>query len=242
MFDYLRSVKWSLLLIGIINIVLGVTMVIYPDTASDVVVKVMGALLAIFAIVTIFGYLVDKKKGLTAYTSLVVGAFMLIIGALLFFDPARFEEFLGYIFAVLMLVQGVNLIVEGFATSKYKASHWVQTLIMGLICVALAIVIFINPFNTVRALMLMTGISMIISGVLCIIVAGRIGSAVHTMNKAVKEAERAIAEEAKLVEMKEEAVDADVVDAVEAEVVESKIPETLDEIKLDLEDHNGGVN
>ena len=194
MVDFFKSVRWSLLFIGIVTIIIGVAMVMYPDTASDTIVKILGGIMGASAIISILGYLVDSKRGLTSFTSLLVGAIMLIMGAILYLKPTTFETFLGYIFAVIVLVQGINLIVEGIASHKYQKSHWGQTLLMGLICIALAVLVFVNPFGSFRALMIMTGVALILSGLMNIFVAGRIGLAAHHFNKAVKEVEAGIEE------------------------------------------------
>lgn len=227
MFDFLKNVRWSLLLIGIINIVIGVAMIMYPETASDTVVKIIGGIMAASAVVSILGYLVDRKHAITAYSSLLVGAIMLIMGAILFFTPATFVEYIGYIFAVIVGVQGINLIAEGFSHKKYKGSSWGQTILMGLICVALAVIVFLNPFNTFKALMILTGVALILAGLLNIVVAARIGAAVHSFNKAVKLAETELVEE-------KDAVEAELKDIREAvETVETKAAEVVEAIKAD---------
>ena len=226
---FIKSVRWSLLFIGILTIAIGVAMVMYPDTASDTIVKILGGIMAVAAIVSILGYLIDRSRGLTSFTSLLVGALMLIMGAILYFRPATFIEFLGYIFSAVVLIQGINLIVEGISSRKYKTSHWGQTLLMGLICIALAVLVFINPFGEFRMLMIITGIALIIAGLMNIFVACRIGLAAHNFNKAVQAVEAGLSDEA----------DVEVLVASEETVSSetSSIPEKIsdvEEIKLDF--------
>ena len=189
MIDFFKNVRWSLLFIGVLTIVIGVAMVMYPDTASDTIVKIIGGIMAVSAIFSILGYLIDRARGRTAFTSLLVGALMLIMGAVLYFKPQTFIEFLEYIFAAVVLVQGINLIVEAFSSRKYESGHWGQTFLMGLICIMLAVIIFINPFAEFRALMILTGIALIVAGILNSFVSFRIGLAIHKYNVAVKAVE-----------------------------------------------------
>lgn len=200
MIDFFKNVRWSLLFIGVLTIVIGVAMVMYPDTASDTIVRVLGGIMAVAAVFSIIGYLLDRARGRNAFTSLFVGALMLIMGAVLYFNPASFVEFLGYIFAALVLVQGINLIVEAFSSKKYETSHWAQTLLMGLICVIMAVIIFINPFAEFRMLMIITGIALIVAGLLNIFVSARIGLAVHRFNMAIKDVEAGLDDAAEIVD------------------------------------------
>ncbi len=200
MIDFFKNVRWSLLFIGVLTIVIGVAMVMYPDTASDTIVRILGGIMAVAAVFSIIGYLLDRARGRNAFTSLLVGALMLIMGAVLYFNPASFVEFLGYIFAALVLVQGINLIVEAFSSKKYETSHWGQTLLMGLICVIMAVIIFINPFAEFRMLMIITGIALIVAGLLNIFVSTRIGLAVHRFNMAIKDVEAGLDDAAEIVD------------------------------------------
>ena len=198
MIDFFKNVRWSLLFIGVLTIVIGVAMVMYPDTASDTIVKIIGGIMAVSAIFSILGYLIDRARGRTAFTSLLVGALMLIMGAVLYFKPQTFIEFLEYIFAAVVLVQGINLIVEAFSSRKYESGHWGQTFLMGLICIMLAVIIFINPFAEFRALMILTGIALIVAGILNSFVSFRIGLAIHKYNMAVKAVESGMSSVANL--------------------------------------------
>ena len=55
MIDFFKSVRWSLLFIGLVTIAIGVAMVMYPETASDTVVKILGGMMAAFAVISILG-------------------------------------------------------------------------------------------------------------------------------------------------------------------------------------------
>ena len=240
MIDFFKSVRWSLLFIGLVTIAIGVAMVMYPETASDTIVKILGGMMAGFAVISILGYLFDRARGLTSFTSLLVGVLMLIMGAVLYLKPTVFEEFLGYIFASLVLVQGLNLMVEGVASKKYKTSHWVQTILMGLICIALAVIIYFNPFGTFKALMMLTGGALILAGLMNLFVSGRIGLAAHHFNKAVKAVEEGLTEAANIKEsmtepnyneaVKEDSVSiAETDNAVDAEIIEENLVTGNDE-------------
>lgn len=242
MFGFLKSVRWNLLLIGVLTIAIGIAMVMYPDTASDTIVRILGGIMAFSAIVSIIEYFVDRARGRNSFTSLLVGALMLIMGAILYFRPMSFVEFLGYIFAAVVLVQGLNLIVEGFATRKMQNSHWGQTLLMGLILIALAVLVYINPFAEFRALMILTGVTLIIAGILNIFVSGRIGYAIHTFNKAVKAVEAGLGDEADI-EIVSAPQDTEIPETIKEPAIEntepafeskSEIPETIEEPKLEF--------
>ena len=200
MIDFFKNVRWSLLLIGLLTIVIGGAMVLYPETESDIIVKILGGIMGVAAIFSILGYLIDRARGRTAFSNLFVGALMLIMGAVLYFKPETFVEFLRYIFAAIVLVQGLNLIIEALTSKKYQTSHWGQTFLMGLICIGFSVIVFINPFKEFKPLMILTGIALIIAGLLNVFVSGRIGLAVHRHNKAIKDAEPVLSEESNIVE------------------------------------------
>lgn len=193
MIDFIKNVRWSLLFIGILTIVIGVAMVMYPQTATETIVKILGGLVAASAIVSILGYFIDRARGINSFTSLLVGSLLLIIGGIMYLKPTTFIEFLNYIFGVLVFILGINLMIEGVSSRKYHAGGWGQIILMGLICIAFGVLIVFNPFGE-KVFLILTGICFILAGIMNVFVSGRIGYAVHTFNKAVKAVEKEMTE------------------------------------------------
>ena len=128
---------------------------------------------------------------------LFMGIVAIVVGIIMIKFPQTaidiIKNSLNYIFGAIVLFLGLNLVIEGFISKKYETSHWGQTLLMGLICIALAVLIVFNPFGE-KAFLIVTGVSFIIAGLMNIFVSGRVGMAAHRFNVAVKAVENGMTE------------------------------------------------
>lgn len=175
--DFLKSFKWSMLVMGIISLITGILILRNPYTAVETIIRIIGYILIAAGISAVLGYLFDKNKGLSSYGDIIIGVIILAIGLVLAFSPGTFIGFVGWIFSIILAIHGISDIIEGVSSKKYDDLKWTHTLLMGLICIGFAAVIFWNPFSTVPSLMILVAVALIIDGLMSILIAGRVGVA-----------------------------------------------------------------
>ncbi len=173
--DFLKSFKWSMLVMGIISLITGILILRNPHTAVETIIRIIGYILIAAGISAVLGYLFDKNKGLSSYGDIIIGVMILAIGLVLAFSPGTFIGFVGWIFSIILAIHGISDIIEGVSSKKYDDLKWTHTLLMGLICIGFAAVIFWNPFSTVSSLMILVAVALIIDGLMSILIAGRVG-------------------------------------------------------------------
>ncbi|MBQ1396618.1 MAG: DUF308 domain-containing protein [Eubacterium sp.] len=171
----LRSVKWSMLLMGLITAAVGAIIVFHPKATAETVIRIAGWILVAAGGLSLLAFLADKKKGVHSYTDLLVGAVVTAIGLALGLSPATFVNFIGYIFGVILAIHGLNDLVTSAGTRKYDDKHWLKSSGFGILCLIMAAIVFFVPFSTISILMIFIGIFLMIDGISDVILALRVG-------------------------------------------------------------------
>ncbi len=191
--ESIKNFKWSMVFMGIVTTAVGVAIVMNPQTTADTIIRIVGGILAGAGILSFLGYLLDKKKGISSYGDILVGAIVLAIGIALLISPGILAEFINIIFAIVLCMHGFVDIVEGFRSRKLEDPKWTQAILIGFVCVIIAAILFFVPFKQIYILMMIIGISLIVDGLTSIFIAGRIGIVTARFNKAAREAAEAAA-------------------------------------------------
>ncbi|MBQ1390164.1 MAG: DUF308 domain-containing protein [Firmicutes bacterium] len=191
MIDYFKSLKWGMLLMGIVTLAGGILIAMDPNNSITTIIRFVGGIIAAGGLLSILGYMLEKKGGVSTFFDIIVGVVMLAIGLVLFIRPTTFELFINYIFAIILGVHGLNNIIEAFRSIHYKDKKWLTTLLMGLICIGFAVLIYFNPFDTANTLIFIIGIALIVDGILLVLIALRSGMVVHRFHKLEAAAEAA---------------------------------------------------
>lgn len=180
--DFLKLFKWNMVFIGLASMVMGVFLVISPDTAALTICRAVGAILLIAGVVALFAYFRGKKAGIQTHKDLIIGAIEVGVGIIIIANPWSFTGFIGTVVAVVMFIHGVNDITEGIAVRRMGDKNWTHPVIMGALTLLFGAIILINPFSSLSALMVLIGIGLIFDGATELLVAYRTAKFIHRAN------------------------------------------------------------
>jgi uncharacterized membrane protein HdeD (DUF308 family) len=159
------------LLAGIILVILGIAILVYPDITLAIVVLIVGIFLIISGFFEIiFGFSADAKGG--RWIFILKGIINLILGVVLLVYPDITLTIFVYIIAAWAIIWGIFELVATFMVPK-EQSHavygtggkWVGVLI-GLIAIAFGIVIAVYPEATLTIIIYLVGFLVIAVGAL----------------------------------------------------------------------------
>ncbi len=180
--DKAKSVQRTMSLLGVLTILLGLVLIVFPENAINFICMAIGIILLIAGIVTVISYFRTKKiMGESRFISiapLIVGFLEGTIGISILINSAYFISFLTFIFAMILLLHGINDIVKGIHMKKLGYQKWLTPIIFGLIGIIFALIVFFNPFFTASALTVLIGIALIIDGLTEVIVAFMFSSSI----------------------------------------------------------------
>lgn len=148
---------------GLLLILLGVAMLIWPEESLKIPCVIIGAVLAIMGLIKVIAFIAKKSKGSSGFW---VGIAQIAVGCAFIFASDFFISFFHYIIAFILLYGAVMMFINAFNLRKVFGMMFLASLIFAIITTILAIVIIINPFIFVQ----LRGIALIIEGLAMVIV------------------------------------------------------------------------
>lgn len=130
-----------------------------PVTTLVVISKVSGILSmisGIACIVVYFKYL--KEEGGSAFV-LINGILDFILGAIFLTNSFFAITFIATLFAIMILVMGVNFTIFSFDIKKTGSNVWIAMLIFGILGILTGISLFTNPFSSFLSISMLIGIA-----------------------------------------------------------------------------------
>lgn len=164
-----KSVKFNMSLFGVLSVLFGLVLIIYPGTAVKFICMAIGGILLIAGIYSVIIYFRNKsnmgENSFFTVSTLILGIIEGGVGTSILIRPEYFTSFLSMIFAIILFVHGINDISKGIRIKKFKYGNWFLPIIFGLIGIIFSAVVIWNPFATMNALMILIGVALVIDGV-----------------------------------------------------------------------------
>ena len=144
-------------------ILLGGVMAIWSKGAPQIVAVALGCALAIYGAVRVL--MCCRKDGLSLGNGIIRAATVLLLGALVL----RWNEI---VTTTVITIAGAALIADGIvkaqialALKKAAAAGWKRDIIGTLVFIAIGIFLMVDPFKDRKAMIIITGAALILSGI-----------------------------------------------------------------------------
>ena len=162
----LRYVKSGMMLLSIAYIVIGMMLLIMPQTSLLWICYAFGAVVLITGIVCLIQYARIRGTGFTAPFMLVGGVITAGLGIFTLAKPQVVASFLPVVFGIFIVVDGLSRIGSAIDLAKRKGQKWWVLLLLSIVSVALGILLVLHPFGAAVSLVMVCGILLIVEGAL----------------------------------------------------------------------------
>ncbi len=163
MSEKFKKVMANSFLMAVLCIILGIVLLTKPEVSTSVLCDILAVILLVMGIVKIFTYLRGRKKGEES-KDLALGLFAIVLAVLLFILPDKVSEVIPYALAVVLLYGGAEKIQDSLELKGNSMKYWWVPLAMGAAVLVLGVLVFVNPFSTVKGFMRFIGIALIVEG------------------------------------------------------------------------------
>ena len=153
----LRYIKTGMMLLSIAYIVIGMMLLVMPQTSLLWICYAFGAVVLITGIVCLVQY---------APFMLVGGVITACIGVFTLVRPQVVASFLPVVFGIFIVVDGLSRIGTAIDLAKRKGQKWWLLLLLSLVSVALGVVLVLHPFDAAIGVTMLCGILLIVEGAL----------------------------------------------------------------------------
>ena len=162
----LRYIKTGMMLLSIAYIVIGMMLLVMPQTSLLWICYAFGAVVLITGIVCLVQYARIRGTGFTAPFMLVGGVITACIGVFTLARPQVVASFLPVVFGIFIVVDGLSRIGTAIDLAKRKGQKWWLLLLLSLVSVALGVVLVLHPFDAAIGVTMLCGILLIVEGAL----------------------------------------------------------------------------
>lgn len=159
------------LLGGLILVILGIAILVYPDVTLEIVILIVGIFLIIQGILElIFGFSADAKGA--KWLFVLKGLLSLILGIIILVYPNETITIFVYLVAAWAIIWGILELVATFMVpaevrrSVYGAGGKWAGVLIGLIAIIFGIILAVYPEATLTVIIYLIGILVIIVGIM----------------------------------------------------------------------------
>lgn len=162
--NFLKKMGRYVVLESAVSIVLGIMLLAWPQLTISTVVYLVAGYVCVLAVLNILAFLRGKNGKEQANGSLIIGLFEAIVGVLIFIFPTEVAGMLSILLGVVVIVSSAMNMVRAMEIKKTGGNGWIISLLINIVTAVVGVIIIINPFSTVVALMVLWGILLLVKG------------------------------------------------------------------------------
>ena len=162
----LRYTKSGMMLLSIAYIIIGMMLLIMPQTSLLWICYAFGAVVLVTGIVCLIQYARIRGTGFTAPFMLVGGVITAGLGIFTLAKPQVVASFLPAVFGIFILVDGLSRVGTAIDLAKRKGQKWWVLLLLSVVSVALGVLLVLHPFDAAVSVVMVCGILLIVEGAL----------------------------------------------------------------------------
>lgn len=204
MFQFLKNRKANYTMSAIICVIIGLVLVIWPGTSTQVVCKVLGGVLMLYGALQILMYALAKERSLYSQGMLVLGVIFAVIGAWILIKPGMIIAAVPVIMGIIIAIHGLHNAVQAFSLKGLKYEKWWLALLFGVLTIALGGVLIYNPFKVVDTVVRVIGIFLIYDGISDIWILSRVFKSKRAAARLEEEKAAVVDAEAVITDVEEE--------------------------------------
>ena len=158
---------WTSMLIGVLMIIVGILILTNPAATMTTLAIFVGVAVLVSGVIFLFKY-----KESTA--NLIYGIIAIILGIILLARPAFAVSALGFIIGIWFFIDGVLGLTRAGFYKLISSTLYITSIILNVLLLIAGFLIILNPFIAALSLPMMTGIALLVAGVMHVV--GAFGS------------------------------------------------------------------
>ena len=168
---FIATVSSSIVVQGVLSILLGLLLAVWPQATTITIVYLVAAYLAITGIVSLISYARHRME--PGYKgALAAGVLLAVLALIVFLFPEAVAGFFSLILGILLVMSGAVNAVRSFELKRFGGGSWLGMLIVSIAVAIGGIVIIVNPFDTTVTFVLVLGLLLIAKGVIDLVIVG----------------------------------------------------------------------
>lgn len=144
--NYLKNLKWEMVLFSLASIVIGILMFLYPSQIINAVCIVLASILFILGARYLLEYKRNNEISNFYRYELVAGIALILGGIIVLCCMKLILSFITYVIAIIIIISGL-MKVENALDLKRMGNNWIPLMVFAVICIMLGVSVLMMPMD-----------------------------------------------------------------------------------------------
>lgn len=181
----IKSMYRTSMIFSIVLLIVGIFLLIKPETTLYAISYLVGIILIIWGIVPVISFFSDKENQNYLEFSFICGVFALIFGIIVMINPSIIGSIIPLLIGIWMVINGVTKLQYALSVKKLGMDA-TTPIIISLVILICGILLIFNPFGGAVILTKLIGVFLIIYSVLDIVECYTLKTTFKSVEKNVK--------------------------------------------------------
>lgn len=168
-YSYIKAAKIGYIIISVALCVLGVLLMIFPDTSASVFGAVCGILMILFGLVKLAGYFSRDLFRLAFQYDLIFGVMLIALGIVMLVHPESLITFVCIAMGLYILSDGLFKIRIAMDSKTFGIRDWWLILAVAIVACVCGFMLMFRPGAGGKLLMVLLGVTLLFEGILNLI-------------------------------------------------------------------------
>ena len=159
------KINKSVYVTAAVYIVLGLVMVIYPETTMKTFCLALGAIFAVLGIINLVIYFTRYVMDSVYRYDFVSGVMLILAGLMFIVKMDKIIELIPMILGILILLDGVIKLQHAIDLKRIDVGGWIYVFVFSLLCLSVGTVCIWQPEFIASTIVVIMGISYIFCGI-----------------------------------------------------------------------------
>lgn len=162
----MKTAKIGYIAISSMLCILGILLIAIPDFSVSIIGIICGAMLIIFGIIRLVGYLSRDLYRLAFQYDLALGIMMMALGSVMILNPISLINFVCITLGISFLADGLFKIQIAIDSKRFGIREWWLILAMSIITTLFGMLLIMRISESRRILTVLIGVNMLFEGLL----------------------------------------------------------------------------
>ena len=163
--EYIKKSERRAILSSAIMILVAILLIIKPETMLSTSVLIFGISLLIDGAYSVILYIVMEREQKMYSYALVEGMVEIMAAMFILMNSNVLISVISIIVGCWIVIKSIMKIQFPINVKNYEGRSWVVILMSAIVTLALAVYIFIEPFNSVVSVTVVSGVFLLITGI-----------------------------------------------------------------------------
>lgn len=163
--DQLKELKWQSLLTSALYVIMGIILLVYPETTARTLCYVVGIAGVVIGIFTVLAYLFRDVQKNYYRNDFILGMVEVALGAFVLYKADLIIALIPFLLGILVVISGISKLQNCIDVRRMNYGSGLVFFIMAMVNIVIGVVLVMAPFEAAKVMFMLIGVGLLISGI-----------------------------------------------------------------------------